>query len=393
MIALAQQTNKEVELLLCCAIPHLTPARAERIRTLVKEPINWAYVLQQANFHGLTLLLYRSLNITCPEAVPNNILAILQDYFQANTHTSLFLIGNLLKLLNLFKTHSISVIPFKGPVLATVVYNNLALRRCGDLDILVHKQDFQKAKNLLISQGYELQVELEWEQHFVHKDNQVNVDLHQRILPKEWSFPLDFDYLWSRLQPISLAGTTVIAGLPLEDSLLIMCSQVAKDYRQGWDVLAKVCDIGAIICLHQQINWQIVIEQAKKLGSMRILLLSLLLVKELLEIDLPKEVLQKIQSTPVVKVLVNKLYSQLFREYYCPPTELEQHLLYFQMRERLQDKIWYIVTFVNFRLQILINPSPTDKAFLPLPNSCYFLYYLVRPIRVLVGFCKKLKRN
>jgi hypothetical protein len=124
------------ELLLYCAQTPIDSEIAERIRTLLQQDIDWAYLIQTAAQHGVMPLLYQSLNTTCPEAVPKANLAQLRNYFHTNAQRNLFLTKELLKLLTLFETHSIPAIPFKGPVLAVSAYGNLSLRQISDLDIL-----------------------------------------------------------------------------------------------------------------------------------------------------------------------------------------------------------------------------------------------------------------
>jgi len=68
-------TRSEVELLFCCARTHINSEIAERIRTLLQQDIDWAYLIQTAAQHGIIPILYQSLNPTCPEAVPNANLA------------------------------------------------------------------------------------------------------------------------------------------------------------------------------------------------------------------------------------------------------------------------------------------------------------------------------
>ena len=75
------------------------------------------------------------------------------------------------------------------------------------------RQDYLRTKNLLISQGYyELPLNLNWEAQMVHENSRVNVDLHWGITPIERPFKLNFERLWSRLEPVPLANTTVKSG-------------------------------------------------------------------------------------------------------------------------------------------------------------------------------------
>ena len=145
----------EAELLLCCARTRMDPETADRIKALLQQGIDWEYLIQTALPHGMLPLLYWSLNSTCPERVPKDFLERLRSHFYANARHNLVLTAELLKLLGLLKTQQIPAIPFKGPVLAASVYGNLSLREFADLDILVRSKDALRAKDLLLSLGYQ----------------------------------------------------------------------------------------------------------------------------------------------------------------------------------------------------------------------------------------------
>ena len=81
------------------------------------------------------------------EEVPENILKSLKLNFNRNVKNNLLMLGELIKLLNLFEKQGLNVIPYKGPILAIYAYKNLALRQFDDLDIFVNKNDFKSKGN------------------------------------------------------------------------------------------------------------------------------------------------------------------------------------------------------------------------------------------------------
>jgi len=48
---------------------------------------------------------------------------------------------------------------------------------------------------------------------FVRDEGRVSVDLHWKFTQRYFSFPLDPEYLWERLEPVSLAGTKPLIPL------------------------------------------------------------------------------------------------------------------------------------------------------------------------------------
>lgn len=375
-------TRPEIKLLLCCARTAIDVETAERIKHLLRENLNWDYLCETASRHGVMPLLYQSLNTTCPEAVPETILSQLRDDFHANAQRNLFLTGELLKLLKLFEANDIPAIPLKGPILAASTYGNLALRQCGDLDILVQKQDVLRVKDLLVSQGYEpwsfsnaqeiAHLESETEHMFVRSDKKVSVDLHWELMRRYASFPLYFDHLWKYQEHVTLAGTSV-SNLSVEDLLLFLCAHGTK---HCWESLGWICDIAEMVRAHQKLNWIKLTQQAHMLGSERMLFLGLLLANDCLGIALPAEIKKRIQTDLAVRSLADQVQRRLFfHEASAPSTIFENSLFYIRSRERLRDQARYCLAAAT--------PNARDLQFLPLPSFFSFLYYLIRPIRLI----------
>jgi len=290
--------------------------------------------------------------------------------------------GELLNILRLFEAHHIPAIPYKGPVLAASVYGDLAwLRQFGDLDILVPKREVLRAKELLSTHGYRPMWQLFWGRektylrqtgaytyNLYHDACRFKLELHWDVTP---AFRLDLEDLWERLEPISLAGTTV-RGLSPEDTLLIL-SVHGSDHL--WSKLSMMGDIVELIRLHPEMKWQHVMDQARTFGVTRMLWLGLRLARELLGTALPPDVLDRMESDPVATALSMQLRQRLFGRTASPPGGVLQ----FRVRERWQDKGRYGFYYVQWHL---LTPHPEDQEFFPLPRLLFPLYYILRPLRL-----------
>ena len=379
----------EIELLLCCARVVRSPETAARIKALLHESMDWEYLLRTARRHGLAPLLYWHLSATYTSTVPENAFDRLRAHFRANSLRNLFLTGELLRILNAFEACEIPAIPYKGPALAASVYGNLALREFHDLDILVHRRDVPKAREVLASIGYQARYQLtrmqeaaflrsQREHPFRRYDGKSVVELHWGIAEKQF-FPLDTERLWERLNRIPLAGNTIL-NLSPENMLLILCVHGAK---HAWERLEWICDVAELIRVHREgVGWEHLMAQACMLGNERMLLLGLFLASDLLGAALPEEVSQRVRADPIVKALAEWTCEQLFRESNRPAGLLEGHegapafhIFHLKVRERLQDRIRYLVS------------KPTalrgeDWELLPLPKFLFPLYYVLRMIRL-----------
>jgi Uncharacterised nucleotidyltransferase len=381
--AMTPGARSEAELLICCARTCLDTDTAERIRALIQHDLDWAYLLRTALAHGMLPLLYWHLNATCPEALPGLILEQLRDHFHGNTGRNRYMAGELLDILHLFEAHGIFAIPYKGPALTASVYGNLGLREFVDLDLLVHKQDVRRAKDLLASKGYQPQFHLTEAQeagllrsqceYLLWRDEDgVIAEIQWGIVPRYFAFPLDYERLWERLEPVSLGGKSILTLAP-EDLLLILCVHGTKHL---WEQLKWICDIAGLIHLHNKMDWEQVMAQAGTLGSRRMLFLGLFLASDLLGASLPKGVLKRVKADAAVKALAAQVHERLFREANGLPGLCEASLFHLRARERLRDRIHYGV-------RLAMTTTPGDWALLPpLPASLFPLYSLWRPVRL-----------
>src|SRR5262245_54628100 len=158
----------EIKLLLECAgIPRSRQVEAVMNR-LVQSQLDWPYLIATASQHGLLPLLCYHLQALGLAPPSKTIGAQLRRYFIFNAHRNLFLSTELLRLMELFATHGIRAIAFKGPLLAMVVYGSVSLREFSDLDILIAQEDVMHAKELLRSREYSPHVPMSKAQEEIH---------------------------------------------------------------------------------------------------------------------------------------------------------------------------------------------------------------------------------
>jgi hypothetical protein len=376
-------TRPEIALLLSCSRATIDSKHADRVKEISRNNIDWSCLLRLAERHGLMPLLFHHLNSICPEAVPGPILSRLKNYFNANLGYNRFLTGELLRLLNLFENHGIPGIPFKGPVLASLVYGDIGLREFLDLDILIHKKDFMKVKSLLLSEGYvsvdglnadqdEALIRSLHDYHFKHTKTGVDIDIHWGFVPKEFSSTVNADRLWPSIQVARLGGEEIQTLTP-EDLLLILC---IHGYKHCWEALGWICDVAGLIQTHQKMDWKGVMEEAARVDSERVLSLGLYLAKKLLNANLPDGIWQKIQSDTKVRLLAWEVSRHLFQDRDKPLGIYEKSLFHIKSMSHRRD-------IVRYGFYFLIPPTSRDYKILELPSSLFFLYYLLRPFRLL----------
>lgn len=384
----------EAQLILACARTTIGFETSETIRALLREEINWEYVIEKAEQHYIMPLLYSNLSSLCPECVPDGVLEHLRQSFQAHVLRNMFLTRELVRSLNLLESENIPALPFKGPVLAALAYGNISLRQFSDLDILVRKQDVLRAKKLLLSLGYSAQASLTWVQKvaprlsrkkdliLVSSDGRVRIELHWRLTGRHFSFPITTKGLWGCLERKSLAGSTV-RNLPLNLLLLFLCMHGS---RHGWERLGWICDIAELVRGNQNLDWEKLFEQAGVLGNERNLALGLFLASDLLGVSLPEEVLRRIQADPIVSRLAAQVRELLFCEDAVARDISYWHTYHLNVRERFRDRLRLRLHYYQRYAHIAVTPTEQDQAALPLPGYLSFLYYFSRPFRLVKNY-------
>ncbi len=379
----------EVQLLVCCARSRKDQDVAARIEALLQQNLGWTYLLQMARRHALVPLLYWHLSDAQPGSVPEAYLSEMRTFFLANNQRNLLLTRELLKVVKEFESEGVPIIPYKGPVLAASAYGNLALRRFVDLDVLVHKYDIPRAKRVLSSLGYVQQDDLtegqeaaflhsDCEYHFAPNGEDENlVELHWRITPRTFSFLLDPESLWERLEKAPMGGATV-PSLSAEDLLLILCAHGCAEF---WHQLRLICDVAELVQAREALDWEALVNRAGAVGSRRMLFLGLFLANDLLDAPLPPGILRMVRQDGAVEGLARQVYGWLFQSRNLPRGFSERgedntfSRFHLAIRERFKDKIRYCA-------RVTMTPNPADWTVLSLPTSLWPLYYVLRPLRL-----------
>jgi hypothetical protein len=389
---LIDRATPEAEILLCCAQIPISHDRAEYMARLLQGNVDWPRLVQMAAVHRLTAVLYRAIPESSIGFVPEDVIEHLRE--KSQPLASLFLANELRKLLKLFEEHAIPVIGYKGPILGVSLYGDLALRGFGDIDIVVRRQDVVRARDLLLSRGYQPDSQLTGKEDreylesnhactLRHKDSKVAVDLHWRVTDLHFAFRIEEENLWSRLDVVNLGGVRVNSFSP-ENLLLILCVHGAV---HAWQRMIWICDVAQLLRA-KPMDWEFVEHEARRLGVQRILLLGLWLVHRLLDADVPADLLRQASDNTEVRHLAGMVIQRALGK--PQPSEgVFQKIFRWQTLERSEDKMRYSVylmrhfTAVNYR----------DVDVLAVPGSLRFVHYLLRPFRLARSYGRQISRH
>lgn len=390
-------TRPEHKLLIACLKSHMDQKNALDIKELLTQKIDWDYFHRIVALHGVLPIIYTNLKNIAQDSVPVKEMNHLKEQYLANVQRNLILTGELLKIMDLFESNGIEAIPLKGPVFAESVYGSLSLRQFVDLDILVRKKNVLKAKSLLLSNKYNLLKKIEINEEvylierndfeFLKEEGRIRVELHWDIISKIYHFPLDLDKLWENTHKISFAGATVL-NFSSEDLFIIHCIHGTK---HNWKRLKWICDISKLIEANPEVDLNCILKLAKSIGGERVLSLGLFLANDLLGAQLPDQIKSLLQSNRAVHSLAQQVYKWLFTmsDYGTHKTPLFR----IKARERYRDKIVILARNIYW----VLAPNEKDRYFLSLPSFLSFLYFVVKPIRLIsqygFGFVFSLKKK
>jgi hypothetical protein len=356
---------------------------AEQIRRLVAQPLDWAYLLSEAAENSITPLLERQLCRIVSEAIPPEYLAQLKSALRANTVRCLYMVAELNKILELFESHGIQAIPYKGPVLAQQGYGDITLREFEDLDIILRQRDLPRAHEILLGLGYS--AKFPWilspvaaaslvpgDYNYRALERQVMVELHTEMTLRHFPVVPCLDDFSQRLVPVRLSGRDV-RTFCAEDALPILCIHGSKDF---WERISWVADISELIQAHPQLDWDAVRQCAKSLKAQRMLYLGLALAERLLGPAVPREILEAATADPAVSAVVSEVETRLLRRELIPLDAAGR----FHFRRRLVPGA---LAGWRYAIRLTVVPAEEDWMMVRLPAALAPLYIALRPLRLL----------
>ncbi|MDH2363756.1 nucleotidyltransferase domain-containing protein [Priestia megaterium] len=340
--------------------------------------INWDDFLELAKYHRIYPLIYVKLKDLNEELVPKQVIAALYESYRHNTFQMLQLSGEMESINRLFNNNHIKVLFLKGPIIANDLYGDISLRTSKDLDLLIAKEDLDKANEILLQMGYTREKtstilnEKKWRKHHViyfHPKKKTEIEIHWRLHPQPSNEP-NFKELWERKRESSFNFSSIYF-LGEEDLFLFL---VVHGARHGWFRLRWLKDIDQI--MRHDIDLQKLKILIKKYQYSHLVGQALILVSTLLDTPLQKELETLMKKKQSIN-LARKAYS-----FISGFEEFTYHSRYLISLNLGLKKFLYIF--------ILLYPDSKDLNTLALPKILHFLYFPLKPFLLIWRKIKKL---
>jgi hypothetical protein len=336
----------EKALLVACARARLEPDDAAQVRRLAADVRDWPAVLDLARRHRMLPMLHTHVSAVADDLVPAQTLAELRQQFAANAAKSLTLAMEVLAITELFDRESVRAIPYKGPTLAQCVYGSLAARQMKDLDVLIRRDDFDRAVSLLADRGFQLvarpwsalrRLGLEYQAVLTRASDSMVIELHWTIVPRAIAPPIGVDDLWPNLLRTSMLGRS-IPSPSHEDTLVILCVHGAK---HQWARLEWITGVAELV-RSKPVDWLAVLARAERWHATRMLGTGLILAADLLGAPVPDAVLADARVDAEVVALASIAAGCLFADGERLVARRAVRAFQLRVQEGVRDKARYL---------------------------------------------------
>jgi hypothetical protein len=225
------------------------------------------------------------------------------------------------RILERYASLGIPVILLKGAHLGTAVYETVAQRHLGDLDLLIRRDHLAAAAAALRSLGYEsarnspIAVDITVRNHlprFVRPPVGA-VELHWNLTSPNQPRAIDPAALWARARPIRMAGAPALV-LSAEDVMLHACLHTSYQHLFGFGV-RSLCDVAMLATSPAiAIDWDVLAARATSWGWNRGVYLTLALARNLLGVEVPDATMKTLMPEAVDSEIQDLAVARLFSD-------------------------------------------------------------------------------
>lgn len=254
----------------------------------VPPALPWEELRTIARERGAAPLLFHRLRHR--SGVPSDALAALRGDYLAAAAESAHRDAWLGRLLRRLRAGGAEVLVLKGAWLAEAVYERPALRPMGDVDLLLRAADLDRARDLLLADGFRQRRLSPFESVVTGRHHLLpfsaggagahKVELHFQLTPRHIGMlePLG---AWERSRPATVAGSPVRALCP-EDLLTHVAVHACLQHRLAGGLPALLDADALLRAAGGALDWEGLERRARAEGSAPSVALLLALAAELL---------------------------------------------------------------------------------------------------------------
>lgn len=282
------QTQKQLVKMLSAAV------RKKQVKFSLGERINWPALVEEAKAHKVSGLVYSAVKNEIDDlGIEMTLLKewkreiILSGVNQSNH------VKQVSKILQLFNDNDIPVIILKGMVLRSL-FPNPDFRTMSDVDILVHQEDLERIKTLLLDINYN-KVEAPQEKHDVYyKLGGPKIEVHWALTDHTMfkGGSLEEEGIWEHAREVEVLGVNTLT-LGYNDFIFHLIVHMASHVAYHGFGIRYLVDL--VVMIEQQgklIDWHEVIKLIDKYQIRKFSAVIFACCEDLFGLKLPDEVAQ-----------------------------------------------------------------------------------------------------
>lgn len=363
------------------------------IRETASRPVDWDIVQTLAIHHGVFPMVNKRLIEVAADIVPAEVLQALAASQQANEFRVFRMTCDLIKITRALEAEGIAVLSLKGPTLAVIIYGKPALRRFVDIDILVQKSDFTKAKTIMLSMGAvitsnnEIVVDDENTWHSAFDFGASHIELHWSATMQEFPDALVVSEMLARSQKVLVNGQPIMT-LGMADTLLFTAHHGTYHL---WRLYRWLADFAQVYRKMDLQGSQRLTDLIFRQGLTYPMLVGLGLSQQLLGIELPDEILSRLRRDGRARWVIKYVIAFIAKSDTIAPDLLSRVIFCMKVAEK--NRYRQILSIIGSTF----TPTINDYAWIKLPRYLRWLYPILKPIRRVVNvvaiLASRYKRN
>lgn len=254
-------------------------AAGENSKSVKPGPADWDQIFRLSSKHLISPLLFMRLKKTGEIGnVPGRVADKLETAYYRNASRNTMIFHETARALGVLKKESIPAIMLKGAHLAESVYRDVGARFISDADLLLKREDLDRAREILVKAG------------FLLDERELPLDIHWNLNRDNYypfrGITVDSEKIWQRAGAGFVSGEKTLV-LSVEDLVVYLSLHLSYHFFESIGV-RTVIDIREIIARHgESIDWELVNLYANEWGIGGLVFLVLSLTKELANARLP----------------------------------------------------------------------------------------------------------
>jgi hypothetical protein len=263
----------------------------------------------------------------CP--IPDVIIRKFRGIFLANVARNEFLAQELIKINRLLNANGIEMLNWKGPTLAIQAYGDISLRQFMDLDTFVKQEDLEKAKAVLLENGFAHKIVLDEPKYeFINIEKRYEFEIQSKIFTPNTIIDYDYARMFERKKTQLLDNNEVYIQ-SLLDNLFFISFHGTKHlwFRLRW--------LADILGLYSS-NKEQILEGLKDFKQKDMCYFTIYLAHKAFGIETDKEICNSLNGKFYKNIKI--IYPRMFLSTYKPDAFLNYYHLVYLTRTMVHGK-------------------------------------------------------